>query len=638
MFSSVDDDLQEILDQNRLVFLNDNNRERLKKIQDKATGIWGGASYQEYYTLHDHRHSAKVEFYLGELLLHAMGNKNRKDNPINEFGLFCLLASCWIHDLGMCQEYANRDNSYEIIRDAHNIVSAELIEKDYGKWGLKRNEGYLISTISKLHRKREPIEGAKWIDRSKANPRLLAAYFRLADALHVDDSRTPDDLYELFLHFNMPWDSRLHWLKCKSVTEVTVDHDNREIKIGIVCPSGDTLYKEAFAKFIRDEVLEELYTVKDILIRGGISFFLDVTTYIEEKRFTKEENEFRKLVGDLVLQTRASATDLAERAYETILQLSVRNDSKRALIMIKEYNKEVIERLSKDRPCHILLKRINSIINKVLEKEVKGDKSRKTQLKELSSMLKKQHDLRSKGLQHLYQNSEGFLIDGEPILLFGYSRLVVGVLIHLLKNADGNKNTIRDMPIYICECAPKSRYDYKNDIDYSDGISYAKAIKSIGFNNVYIVPDIVVANLMIRGCVKKVLFGANGVDPFNGIFGHSAGHLAISDLARAYDIPVYVIADTWKFGQIKPDYEMPRKRAWLTGAKIYKELPPKLLVKIENPREDCVEIGKKKTELGMKIYMLVTEEGVFPPNKIPQRILDNTRSKLKELKLWVDPI
>jgi len=124
------------------------------------------------------------------------------------------------------------------------------------------------------------------------------------------------------------------------------------------------------------------------------------------------------------------------------------------------------------------------------------------------------------------------------------------------------------------------------------------------------VPDILVGNLISRGLISKIIFGANGVDIKSGTFGHTAGHLTIADLAYLYHTPVFVLVDSFKFGAMDHRADLEREINWITGDK-------KLLQKLEgiqlfNPRQDKVKADR--------LFALVTDYGIFPPNKIPDAL------------------
>ena len=160
------------------------------------------------------------------------------------------------------------------------------------------------------------------------------------------------------------------------------------------------------------------------------------------------------------------------------------------------------------------------------------------------------------------------------------------------------------------ENAGKSQFDRSNNIFYNDGLYYAKKVKEIGFAQVQIIPDISIANLMKRGRIQKVLFGANGIDVETGSFGHTCGHLSIADISKEYEVPVIVIADTEKFGKLTWEEDLNRDIDWLTNDPMW--ISAAMEMARENPREDLVEPEK--------VYTLVTELGAFRPQNIPERI------------------
>jgi translation initiation factor 2B subunit (eIF-2B alpha/beta/delta family) len=100
-----------------------------------------------------------------------------------------------------------------------------------------------------------------------------------------------------------------------------------------------------------------------------------------------------------------------------------------------------------------------------------------------------------------------------------------------------------------------------------------------------------------------------------GSFGHTCGHLSIADLSKEYHVPVYVIADTDKFVQLKWEEDLNRDINWLTNDP--KWLPAACEMAKENPREDQVEPDK--------IHTLITEIGAFPPARIPDRIKEASK-------------
>ncbi len=132
-------------------------------------------------------------------------------------------------------------------------------------------------------------------------------------------------------------------------------------------------------------------------------------------------------------------------------------------------------------------------------------------------------------------------------------------------------------------------------------------------------PDIVIGHLLSLGDIAKVIFGANGIDLDYGrkgftAIGHTAGHLTILELAKKYEVPVYVVSDGYKFGTIESHLKDRENQRWGTqwvagGGKVLTDLNE---ITLYNPREDII--------LANETYALVIELGVFPPQKIPKNI------------------
>jgi hypothetical protein len=233
----------------------------------------------------------------------------------------------------------------------------------------------------------------------------------------------------------------------------------------------------------------------------------------------------------------------------------------------------------------------------------------------MKAKIRRFKEAREDRLKMLQTFTKSILADYGSILLFGYSTLVIksleAVEDGIVENGIKKKTTI-----YVCLGGNRSQYSGTNELTYCDGIEYASQIRRIGYDEVYVVPDILVGNLISRPLVSKVIFGANGVDVESGRFGHTAGHLTIADLAHLYRIPVYVIVDSYKFGVMDHKPELERDTPWITG-------DGKALSKLEgvkrfNPREDTVD--------GDRLYALVTDHGIFPPNKIPDKIRRHARA------------
>jgi len=616
MLAHVKHEVREKIQRTREAWLNEEDRRRLQNIETIVTDLWHNDPGPPFYPLHDESHSAYVEYYIGELI------PSSKAQLLTEGEKFCLLASAWLHDLGMQINQAGEHPDYDLVRKEHHTNSANRVREKGIEWGLDQHESTVIASMCRFHRKRENINNATQ-QYGRYRVRLLSSYLRLADALHIDSTRVPMALHKLYTAVGMSWKSRLHWLKSQWITSVHPNPTEMVLNVSINCPVNDARFIEAFEEFIRDEIEEELYSVREVLIHGQVSYYLSVAVETSsEETDASHQAVFRQLVSDLIFQSVASSSDLESQVIQTVIWLASGDNKMEALNTVSDYFEKEIERLINERPCHVLLRRVANVIRQETKTPslTQDQRSAEAALDNLIRNLKGLSDKRQDAKNALVKNARSLLLDCEPILLFGFSKLVLAAL------DDLPDQTKRKTSIYISECASKSKYNYRNELAASDGMAYAIAVAEAKFNDVNLLPDDTVASFMACGKIKKVVLGANGVDPVNGVFGHTAGHLMISDLARAYDIPVYVIADTWKFGRFTPDPELERdEHWWLKSCKSVQDKikASKVSITLLNLREDCVNLNSPQPAIGTKTYMLVTELGVFPANKIPREVMDS---------------
>lgn len=554
------------------------------------------------YTIHDASHSENVKKAIYKLI------PETKYSELSEEEKFYLLSSAWLHDIGMIPDLFGTKDDYQKVRSEHHIRSKRYIEneKERQALGLNHDEAKIIGEICKYHRKSEDIMMCQ-PRLGQIRLQLLASYLRLADAIHIDKTRVDESLFKIFLETGIPWDSKYHWLKSFWIREVTPDFDNLTINIDLIISKDDADNVDIISNMIKEEVRTELYTVKDILIRGGISYFLDVETKFGLGIRESQKIDLKQIIGNIQLDRKPSASDVMTTIIDTILSILDLDNKREAYSIIKEYRNEVIENNVKNRPCHILVRKLDKLITDNTG-ENEGDLSDvqiNGKIINIKTKILHFKKSREESLSKLLGFAQSILSDYESILLFGYSTLVMKALEAV--SIEVKKETKK---IYVCECRSKDQYNDMNELIYCDGIEYASQIKKIGYREVYLVPDILVGNLISRDLVSKVIFGANGVDIESGRFGHTAGHLTIADLAHLYGVPVYVILDSYKFGKMVPNSELERDINWVTGDK--KALSRMKGIKLFNPREDTIDASK--------LHALVTDYGMFPPNKIPDSI------------------
>jgi translation initiation factor 2B subunit (eIF-2B alpha/beta/delta family) len=323
---------------------------------------------------------------------------------------------------------------------------------------------------------------------------------------------------------------------------------------------------------------------------------------------------------------KSSASDVMDSIIKSIIYILDVNDTDRNKhAMIKWYQEHVVGEMIAKKPCHILVRQISNLMQNEIEKDLNNLSKNELnasldKIKSNIEYFKKQRDA---SLIKLSKYANSILSDTGTILLFGHSKLVIKAL-------DGLEAELKaKTTIYVCEARNMGHYNSLNELEYCDGAEYASSICDLGkFKKVILVPDILVASLMSRNLIDKVIFGANGMDISDGTFYHSAGHLAIADLAYLYDIPIYVILDSFKFGDLKDHFRKDleryeeRKHQWLSEEK--RVLSKLSEVDFYNPRDDIIhgEINGRRIK---RFTALITDYGIIQANRIPKELIETKR-------------
>lgn len=243
-----------------------------------------------YFTPHGIEHLKAVEDNI-HLLIHKNNHKK-----LTKAEKYFLLGSAWLHDTGMLQNILPDDHNakdYKEIRDTHHYRSQRFITEHWSSCGIEEHEAPCFSLLALFHRRRKPIEELKETIETKYGTirvKLIAAYLRLADALHIDITRAPASAYAICLSYNIPFDSKLHWIKSKFVLAVDVDPERHQIIINLREPllsgiKGEGEIKEsiqAIHKMIMKDFADELNGIKEILVQEGITYFLKVKSIVHK--------------------------------------------------------------------------------------------------------------------------------------------------------------------------------------------------------------------------------------------------------------------------------------------------------------------------------------------------------------------
>lgn len=582
-------------------WLNNQNKKRLEFIRDFVANNWRDKPTIKYYTPHDDSHCKAVEEIIYQLI---PGEKYRE---LLEIERFTLLASVWLHDIGMIPDLFGQSENDEKIRNEHHLRTRKYIESHYNDIGLTNDEAKVVKNLCLFHRKRENINKCSPtmnIGRDILKVQLLAAYLRLADALHADQTRPDEYLYKIYLMTNIPHEEKFHWIKSRAIESINPNADDMSINVKMFMPDEWNEKKiQPLLDLIIEEIQEELDTVKNILIRGKISMFLEVKHEIQKDRFmnSKTKTELIDILTNIELLRSPNASKIIEVVLENLITIC-ESPFKEAFKGLKDYVDTLKNNILIQRSCHVALWKILEMLEEHLGNIKESENSNEKQdiiIKNIKDKVTGMKSKRKDALDKIREYSKSFLVDKGNILLFGYSDSIIAAL-------EGANDKIKDeIEVFICECRNKTRYEHENKLVYSDAIYYAQKVKEKNYKNVTIISDCTASNILSRNKVHKIFLGANGIDKDYNI-GHTVGHLMIADLANIYKIPVYVVAESLKFGDFtyKPDLE--RDNEWFTTMHSFKDFLKD--TKILNYREDIVPPSK--------ISYFITDMGIFPSNQI----------------------
>lgn len=595
------------------------DRARMEAIRRVVEEEWKDKRPLVFFTPHRYEHCAKVEEKLYELL----GDEAKVRATLRAEELFLLVASVWLHDIGMIPELFPKDRRVKgdqelmkewdkHVRETHGERSARYIEMNAARLGLRPDEVRYLKRMCQLHRHRAYRDLAKedWQTRSGVRLPLLTAYLRLADCLHISDIGGAGD-FRMYMALGMDPVARFHWLKSKYAHSVSISPADFKITITVKKPKGlpskndwearMTPLKEALKRMVRDE----LDCVNSILARGGLSIYLTVECDSVNISMSQDErSELQELLKLITLSDPAltpNASEVGKAALEQIRVFLDIGDATKSAEFLRDYQVNVLGNILAERPCHVFLWKINEMLKASL-----AGGNAIAAINTIRVKVDQWEQKRQQIADELPRIAYGVLSDCSSILLYGYSNSVVKCLDFL---SDEKKKATE---VYVCEARTRTHYRHNNRLTYSDGIQYVEALRGIGMTNVHYVTDSCASNLFSRRKVTKVLFGANGIQP-TGSVAHALGHLAIADMASNYNVPVFVIADSTKIGFFNPEADKHRGNQWLATDTEWES-------KLEgsdnyNPREDIVPPDR--------IAAIITEKGTVLPPSEAARYADN---------------
>jgi GTPase SAR1 family protein len=244
----------------------------------------------EDFTNHGIDHVLSVEKNVFNLITEEVKNK------LTEFDLFCLLAACCLHDIGMIAKKESNEPFLKV-REDHHIRTRELLYERFSEFNLNQNEGRIIGEICYGHGISNIDELASYDNWSVApygsvNTLLIVSLLRISDLLDLNFLRAPGFVADLK---KLKGISRYHWKLHSKVSDIKIDHENRNISI---FATAENEYDLSELHKLRNRVEGELTIVDDVFKKNEI--FLEkvfLQTNLDKKKVLSKENPFLKLAS-----------------------------------------------------------------------------------------------------------------------------------------------------------------------------------------------------------------------------------------------------------------------------------------------------------------------------------------------------
>lgn len=252
----------------------------------------------------------------------------RRDQKLNSQEIFTLLASAYVHDVGM--QYG-KDTTLTLmdVREKHHLLSEEMIrgsvEKplEYPNLGIPPLYVDEIAKVSKGHRRTNLYTSeydSVWKGGEEIRLRLLAALLSLADDLDITFERVKMENLKLK---TVPQESRVHWWRCHYVDGVKIEKGR--IRIHYKFPSEE--YKELVPPSIEEQLETNMINLRDILWTNGIRLYLEQSKFefpssskipmsVEDLNFLRGKQA--GVMEKIRARIKQEASDFLRKAWETI--------------------------------------------------------------------------------------------------------------------------------------------------------------------------------------------------------------------------------------------------------------------------------------------------------------------------------
>jgi translation initiation factor 2B subunit (eIF-2B alpha/beta/delta family) len=396
-----------------------------------------------------------------------------------------------------------------------------------------------LAEICIYHRRKHNLQKMRrsWVHgkHGTVRRRELAAILRLADACHVDGSRAPGDLKNLYLIFGMPTASLVHWGMPQFITNVIFDHSTRSIRLECDIPAVATFgtatvdFKPAVEQVIKAGLETELASVSPWLVAYPNTGFSAVEADFDRPLAMSNSDIYMRDLWPYLLSIPYSASEEACLVAGLLKAITTLD----GVAQVAEDKVQMILKFSKRlHPYNFLVRDLEDRINDFLSR----DKS----VYNFGAFLEAYLTERKDALATLASEAVVAMpvTDQDWLVVYGYSHSIMALLRQ--PKFHGHKGRI-----LIVECRRRSGLEAAG-CDESERL--AEELQALGLTYRHVRMESLA--VIFAYCRKqkqgvKVVLGARGIYD-GGEALCTIGNATIAILAKQSDVPVYLLAEQAK--------------------------------------------------------------------------------------------
>lgn len=575
-----------------------------------------------FFTDYGLSHMRRVEELLNLLIF--------SENPTSSVGTFMpnpfeaafLVASAWLHELGMLYPLFDFENGtqpdealWRDVRDTHEERTATYINSNWTEncsWAPRFKR--ILGQIAACHRRKHPISQLPAVykldglncEYRTIRPQDLASFLRLADACHVDRSRIVYSERPVYDAIGIPEESRPHWGAPQLIDSIAFNPQRREILLEGFVPRQQMFgTANVDLRAVIDSTVaslnDELASVIPYITRYANTSYLEIKPQIDTPVVGKPAVQLLRHMWPVIATADGSTSEVAS----TIAGIALATVNEANRLPMEDIN-ALLNAAVDHAPFNALLRNLRSELQESYKpQEGAADKAENAVMKraQVISYLKNYLSTRTEACQRAAVAAGQYVSSDDVVIVYGYSRTVMTLLCDVIRG--------RFQKAIVVPCRVGSKIDRPVD-DTGRMIQMLTKLNScVKVIEMAAVPG-VLRYLKRHELKPKVLLGAleildDGVGSKPEVIVQVGASLLVTSV-KAWGGAVHVVAESEKVLANTRDLEETRRLLKENGDELRREVNPMF--------SDHAE----------KIYELSPVVDVLSPEMYDDLITDKTTS------------